>query len=540
MSLLLDHARQAYHDKQTQVVLFSSTAIALYGYDQGMMSLINTNYEFLNTMGIGIDSAIVGVIVSVYYLGCAVGAVLFSKFADKKGRKKSIFACLATASLGNFIMFISGLGEGWPPNAALATILVGRVVMGLGVGGIDCVIPTYSSELANDEARGKALAQEFQSNIFGLVMAFSINLGVTVALGKWNQWAWRTPIIVMQIYPVLLMLFVERLPESPRWLIYNGREKEAKEAMEGIFGDDGEQKFEDLRESAEKETGDRVGYFDMIKPGHPQFHPTIITIMGQINQALTGYGAVSVYGPQIFELLGFGVRTSEYLTLANYISYFFLMTIAWLLIDALGRRKLLLHGSILLTSCFLLLTVFGGLAQDLYRLHLHFFVPGIPGTVVLFVATGAFGIGWLTTVWLIPTEIYPTTARAQGTAISVIIWGIANFAITFLTPVMFNNLTYFIFLVFAGTNAVAGLWTWIYLPETGGRSFEDNQQFFKDANEAGTWHVRKVCGGEYTKMLYPTGEGTGEVVDAERVPLLRRVEDQLPSVEGSRDRGNGN
>ena len=68
MSILVDHAKNAYHDKQTQVVLFSSTAIALYGYDQGMMSLINTNYNYLRTMGIGEDSALVGIIVAVYYL----------------------------------------------------------------------------------------------------------------------------------------------------------------------------------------------------------------------------------------------------------------------------------------------------------------------------------------------------------------------------------------------------------------------------------------------------------------------------------------
>jgi hypothetical protein len=68
MSIIAKHLRQAYNDKQTQVVLFSSTAIALYGYDQGMMSMINTNYDYLDTMGIGEESAIVGVIVSVYYL----------------------------------------------------------------------------------------------------------------------------------------------------------------------------------------------------------------------------------------------------------------------------------------------------------------------------------------------------------------------------------------------------------------------------------------------------------------------------------------
>lgn len=96
---------------------------------------------------------------------------------------------------------------------------------------------------------------------------------------------------------------------------------------------------------------------------------------------------------------------------------------------------------------------------------------------------------------------------------------------------MFTNLSYFIFVVFAGTNAIAGIWTWIYLPETGGRTFEENQQFFKDAAEEGSWRVTKVGGGDFTKMKYPDPHGEeGDVVDAERVPLLRRIGDQVPSV----------
>jgi MFS family permease len=301
MSFLVEHAKQAVTDKQTNVVIFSATAIALYGYDQGMMSLINTNYSYLSTMGLQEESPVVGVIVAVYYLGCAVGAVLFSKLADALGRKKSIFFSLAMASLGNLIMFVAGMGYS-NAKISLAVMLTGRVIMGLGVGGIDAVIPTYSSELSADDSRGKALAQEFQSNIFGLVMAFAINLGVTIALGKWNEWAWRIPIIVMQVYPVILMAFVERLPESPRWFIFNDRQDDAKEALNEIYGDEGKEKFDELMEQHEKEKDETVGYMDMLTPSHPQFHPTMVTIMCQINQALTGYGAVSVYGPQIFEV----------------------------------------------------------------------------------------------------------------------------------------------------------------------------------------------------------------------------------------------
>ncbi|KAK3690592.1 hypothetical protein LTR37_019088 [Vermiconidia calcicola] len=471
-------------------------------------------------MGIAGDDPQVGVIVSVYYLGCAVGAVLFSWLADKHGRKPGLFGCLATTSLGNLIMFIAGLGYS---RGAIGVMYLGRIVMGIGVGGVDSVVPVYSSELNSDGARGKALAKEFQSNILGLNMAFAINLGLTVALGKRNEWAWRVPIIAMQIYPVGLLIFIQRLPESPRWFIFHDKREDAQNGLKVILGDeDGEEQYQDMQKAADNERDENVSYTDMFTPGHKQFHPTMITVMGQVNQALTGYGAISVYGPQIFELLGYGVRESEYLTQGNYISYLILMTLAWLLVDAVGRRTVLLGGSGVLIISFFLLTLFGGLAVHRADLGIPIDAVGIPGIIVLYIATGAFGIGWLATVWLIPTEIFPTTARAQGTAVSVIIWGLANFAVTLLTPIMFNNLEYLIFLVFAFTNIIAGLTTYLYCPESGGRSFEENQEFFDDAKEVGTWRVSKVRKGDFKYMPYPKPDGQ----DGETQPLLRRVADQ--------------
>ncbi|KUJ15780.1 general substrate transporter [Mollisia scopiformis] len=504
--------------KKHEIVLFSSTAIALYGYDQGMMSLINTNYSYLRTMQISEESPIVGIIVSVYYLGCTLGAIAASWLADKQGRKWSIFTCLATTSFGNILMFISGLSmSGSSPwnGGAIACMLAGRVIMGLGVGGIDAVIPVYSSELSSDGARGKALAQEFQMNIFGLLMAYGINLGVTIGLGKWNQWAWRIPIIVMQIFPLVLMSVSSALPESPRWLISKGKKDAAKRALETIYDkEEAKNKLDEMQEADDNET-EKTGYKDMLIPGGSQFHPSMVTVMGQVNQALTGYGAVSVYGPQIFELLGFKTRMAEYLTLANYIQYFLMMTVAWLSIDVLGRRKLMVWGAIGLTTCFAILTIFGGLAQEFPSVPA--LAAEIPGSITLFVATAIFGIGWLATVWLIPTEIYPSTARAQGSAISVIIWGLANFAITLLTPIGFNNLKYWLFLVFAVTNCFAGWWTWRYTPESGGRSFEENQEFFDSAREEGSWVVRKVDGGKFVRMPGKKESG-GE--EGENSPLL--------------------
>ncbi|KAI1296142.1 general substrate transporter [Xylaria venustula] len=403
-------------------------------------------------------------------------------------------------------------------GAAIVFMLAGRVILGLGVGGIDATIPVYSAELTRDQSRGRALAQEFQMNIFGLLMAFSINVGVTVALGKDNQWAWRIPIVVMQAFPIVLISSISRLPESPRWLVSRNRADDAKQTLTVLFDESkAKETLDDLLQAQAEEAEKRIGYMDMISPHRSQFHPTVLTVMGQINQALTGYGAVSVYGPQIFQLLGFGVRSAELVTLGNYVSYFFMMTIAWITIDTLGRRKLMIWGSAGLAICFSLLAVSGALSLDVANVS----VLGVEifGSIVLFVATGIFGICWLATVWLIPTEIYPNGARALGSSASVITWGLANFAITLLSPIMFNNLKYWLFVVFAATNAFAGWWTWTYSPETGGRSFEENQGFFTSSIEDNSWVVRRVDGGKFLR-LPREGEGAGKALDSETTPLL--------------------
>lgn len=363
-------------------------------------------------------------------------------------------------------------------------------------------------------------------------MAFIINVFLTNALGKYSMWAWRVPIIVMQIYPFLLFTVITRLPETPRWFILHERHDDAKHSLSSVFGSDtADEKLSSLVDAHEKEQkSGMITYADLLLPSRDQSHPTAVTIMGQVNQALTGYGAVSVYGPQIFELLGFSVMNAEYITLGNYISYFFLMTLAWLLIDRKGRRWLLVNGAYALVGSFLLLTLFGGLGFESAKLGISYLAPGIPGAVVLYFATGVFGIAWLVPPWLIPTEIYPSTARAQGSAISVIIWGLANFAVTLLTPIGFNNLKYWLFLVFAVTNGFAAWWTRMYVPESGGRSFEDNQEFFKTAAEVKSWSVFRV--GEGAWLHLPASEGDDEEggqrqeqqeqADGERQPLLSR------------------
>ena len=470
-------------NKKGFIVLFSSTAIALYGYDQGMMSLVNTNQDYLKTMNLAEESPIVGLIVSIYYLAAACGAVLFSKIADQKGRKVSIYWSLICTIIGDLLMFVSGLGY-LKHVSPITTMFIGRLVLGLGVGGIDTVIPVYSSELSSDDARGRALAQEFQANILGLNIAYAINLALTVTLGKYSEWAWRVPIVCMQFFPLALVSVLHQLPESPRWFIFHDRHDDAKASLDQIYdSSDAKQKLDELQEAAEDESSSNITYAHMLNPKDPSFHPTVVTVMGQVNQAATGIGAISVYGSQLFVLLGRSKTVAEYLTMGNYVTYLVMMTLAWLLIDKYGRRKLMVSGAFGMTLMFALLTATSSVKQ---------YATSIVGIVLLYAITSTFGVTWLATPMLIPTEIFPLTARAQGSAISIITWGISNFGVTLLTPILFNNVKYWLFAVFAVTNLFAGWWTRKYVPETGGRSFELNQDFFKAARETGSWAVADV------------------------------------------------
>lgn len=214
--------------------------------------------------------------------------------------------------------------------------------------------------------------------------------------------------------------------------------------------------------------------------------------------------------------------------MGNYLFYLGMMTFAWILIDSKGRRFLLVRGALWLAVSFAILTVLGGLATNKDKLGIPLLATGIPGIVVLYLATAIFGIGWLVPPWLIPTEIYPSSARAQGSAISVVVWGLANFAVTLLTPILFNNLDHWLFLVFAATNAFAYVTTYLYCPESGNRSFEENQEFFTKAADEGTWNVLKVDGGSFRNLPEKQDEegeqGNGKKKDngksGEREPLL--------------------
>ncbi|KAI8960233.1 general substrate transporter [Daldinia sp. FL1419] len=453
--------------KQLIVKYISCLAMALHGYDQGLMSYVNKNELYRNTMNIPKDSSLVGTVIASCYLGCVAGSIMASYWADWKGRKSALWISTGLALLGGGLMFIPGLfllGSDVTWNGASFWVMVAaRFVLGIGMGGITLVGPVHKAELSEGNARGSTLAKDFRVNVGSLCTAFIINLSFNRIFQE-DSWAWRVPILLMECLPMALGLVTFELPESPRWLISKGEVDQARQVISELYGNDRvEQKMEELQAAHREVVGAPKCLLDKLCCGSGRFHPHMITIMVQFSQALTGYGAILFYGSQVFQLLGLEENTSDFAMLSNYVFYFVATFASTGVIDHYGRRALMLWGSCGLSLCFFMLWIIG---TDVIT-GSHTTLKGILGFMDLTMSTLIYGSCWLTT-------------------------GVSYFIITFLAPIGFNCWKHRVFVIFAVSNLVVALFVWLFLPETGGRSFQENQQFFVLAKERGTPVVSKV------------------------------------------------
>ncbi|KAL8894875.1 MAG: hypothetical protein Q9192_003993 [Flavoplaca navasiana] len=208
------------------ISLFAGVAIMFHGYDQGVMSQVNLNPHYQELMGIAPiegnsrNFAALGGIVSVYYGGTLIGALIAGSLADRMGRIKAVvFGCL-WALLGA-VLQASAYNITW--------MCFGRVISGVGVGAIDCVVPVWSAEVSSHAARGAFLAIEFFMNIGGLALAYWIEY--FAYLDPNHEMAWQTPLALQIISILVIGAGMNFFPESPRWLMKMGREGEARNVL---------------------------------------------------------------------------------------------------------------------------------------------------------------------------------------------------------------------------------------------------------------------------------------------------------------------
>jgi sugar porter (SP) family MFS transporter len=419
----------------------------LFGFDTGVISgallYIGETFPALE------ESAFLeGVVVSGALVGAAIGAAIGGRLADRIGRRRLII-------LGACIFFVGSLGMATAQN--VAWLIAARVFNGIAIGFASIVGPLYISEISPPEIRGSLVSFNQLAITSGILVSYVVNYALA------SQGAWRLMLGTGMIPALALLAGMYFMPESPRWLIEQGRESEARETLSRIRSEAGlDEEIAEMKRMAAVEDG------DLGELAKPWIRPAMVVGIGlAVFQQITGINTVIYYAPTILASTGFGSVGSILATVGVGVINVAMTVVAILLLDRVGRRPLLIGGMV---GMFATLLVLGG----------AFYLPGLGGTLG-YVATGSlmlyvafFAIGLGPVFWLLISEIYPLNVRGTAMGVATVVNWLANLAVAQLFPQLFELIgPAFTFWLFALLTAGAVVFSHYVVPETNGRTLEE-------------------------------------------------------------------
>ncbi|OAL52505.1 general substrate transporter [Pyrenochaeta sp. DS3sAY3a] len=438
--------------------------------------------------------------VALYQVGCFLGAVLILFYGEVWGRKSSTF-------WGSFIMIVGTIfqvaagGANGGGTHGYAVLIVGRVVGGVGNGMVTSTIPTWQSECAKPEKRGRVIITSGAVIVAGIMISYWVGYGFYFleAGQSYSSVRWRFPVMFQSFFTVLVMIGLLYLPDSPRWLLMRGREVEARYLLARLAdapvnSEEVDVELTNIKDALEAQS--RGGPFKMrelLQNGPSQnLRRTLLGIAAQFFQQICGINLITYYATYVFEnSLGFGPDMSRLLAACNGTEYFIAGLIAIPLIERVGRRKLMLFGALGMMSSMVILAGTSSTATiDEFGAPVLDTVYGVVATVFLFGFNTFFAIGWLGMTWLYPAEISGLRIRTQANALSTCSNWLSNFLIVMITPPAFENLQYNTYTMFAVFCAALVPCVYFFFPEPKGRSLEEMDVIFARAYREGASPVR--------------------------------------------------
>lgn len=383
---------------------------------------------------------------SSLYIGCIIGTIITGYVADRWGRKLPLTISAAIFTASSILM-------GWA--STYETLIVWRIIAGIGVGAASMLSPLYIAEISPAAVRGKMVSINQLTIVIGILLAYLSNY---LLADVENNWRWMFTSGAIPAASFLVCVFL--VPESPRWLISKGSSGKAKLILEKLLPNEvANSELLRIQEVLRKEVKGK--FSDLLQPGIKFL--VILGITLAVFQQISGANAIFFYAPIIFEKAGMNVNDQLFQQIIiGGINLLFTL-IAMQLVDKIGRKKLMLGGSILMAFWLFLIGIcyqynlFEGYALSVF--------------VLLFIATYATTLAPVT--WVLISEIFPTKIR--GVAVSVatgMLWA-ACFLLAYGFPILIELFSAAqTFFLFAGICFVYFLILQKFIPETKGKTLE--------------------------------------------------------------------
>ena len=424
------------------IALIASVGGLLFGFDTAVIA--GTTGAL--TKAFQLSPGLLGITVSSALWGTVAGAGLAGTLSDRFGRR----SCLRLLGL---LYVVSALGcalaWGWYP------LLLFRVLSGLAIGGSSVISPTYIAEIAPARWRGR-LVGAFQFNVvLGILLAYLSNFAVSHFVQGPTEWRWKLGVAAVPALVFYLSLFL--IPESPRWLVRRGRDAEAVAVLSRNGEADPQEELKEIQRSLEDEQGAKGEQVFQRRYRLPIF---LAISIGMFNQ-LSGINAILYYLNSIFQSAGFDSMSSDLQAVLIGLTNLVAVSVALLVIDRLGRRQMLLIGSVGTAICM------AGVAV-IFRLHRG--QAALVWLLVGFIAFFSFSQGAV--IWVYISEVFPNRVRAKGQSIGSFTHWFMNAIVSALFPVVAATWGSAPFFFFAAMMAVQFFVVLMTYPETRGVSLE--------------------------------------------------------------------
>nr|GMD63386.1 sugar transport protein 13 [Ipomoea batatas] len=463
---------QHFEAKITPIVIIScimaATGGLMFGYDVGVSGGVTSMDPFLekffpvvyrNTKNTNLNSN--------YCKYDNQGLQLFTSSLYLAGLTATFFASYTTRRLGRRLtMLIAGCFFilGVILNAAaqdLAMLIIGRILLGCGVGFANQAVPLFLSEIAPTRIRG-GLNILFQLNVtIGILFANLVNYGTAKIKGGWG---WRLSLGLAGFPALLLTLGAIFVVDTPNSLIERGQLDEGKKVLRKIRGTDNiEPEFLELVEASRLAKEVKHPFRNLLtRRNRPQL---IIAVFLQIFQQFTGINAIMFYAPVLFATLGFKSDASLYSAVITGAVNVLSTVVSIYSVDKLGRRLLLLEAGVQMFIANIAIAIILGINVSDHSDNLgHGW--GIFVVVMICVFVSAFAWSWGPLGWLIPSETFPLETRSAGQSVTVCVNLLFTFVMAQAFLSMLCHFKFGIFLFFSGWILIMSLFVLFLVPET--------------------------------------------------------------------------